>query len=233
MRRKNLTVFICLLATLALASIGFAAWVITNDANAGDTGSITVDIVKDARIDMSAEILNDDAIVFGSKSTIDAPYKWLKYEQTKDGSGTVLDLDENLSITVRITVSNYSYLTSTNAVTLTFTEKEGESYYSNALGKGYVGALPVITLDRADLIDSSKVSNITHDQDNDKVTFEIEVKFAWGTAFNGKNPIDFYNSSEYSDVLADEAFDTLEDLNITLNNGKINYILTVEAKTEN
>ena len=91
----------------------------------------------------------------------------------------------------------------------------------------------MITLDRADLIDSSKVSNITHDQDNDKVTFEIEVKFAWGTAFNGKNPIDFYNSSEYSDVLADEAFDTLEDLNITLNNGKINYILTVEAKTEN
>ena len=133
MRRKNLTVFICLLATLALASIGFAAWVITNDANAGDTGSITVDIVKDARIDMSAEILNDDAIVFGSKSTIDATYKWLKYEQTKDGAGTVLDLDENLSITVKITVSNYSYLTSTNAVTLTFTEKEGESYYSKVM----------------------------------------------------------------------------------------------------
>ena len=67
MKRKSLTLLVCLLACLALGSVGFAAWVITNDANAQDTGTIRVDVVKDARLSISAEITEGERIIFGAK----------------------------------------------------------------------------------------------------------------------------------------------------------------------
>ena len=44
MKRKTLTLVLCLLATFALASIGFASWIISNpnDVNITEEGSFTV-----------------------------------------------------------------------------------------------------------------------------------------------------------------------------------------------
>ena len=233
MKRRNLTVIICLLAICALISVGFSAWVITNDAGKDLDGTVSVDVVKDARIGMSVNFVDNGKIVFGAKNSTSAQEGWLKYEQSKDESGGLLDLDEKLTIQLHLEIGNYSYLDDTAAITLTF-EEDGGTHYAAALEKGYVAELPNRVLTKAELIDEETdvLSNVVYDEAADTVKCDITITFAWGTTFGGQNPIDFYNGQAYTDDLGDEAFETLEDLNKVLNNGSINYKLKIEAKTK-
>lgn len=50
MKRRSLTLVLCLLATLSLASVGFASWVISAGDTENATGQISVDTVTDNRI---------------------------------------------------------------------------------------------------------------------------------------------------------------------------------------
>ena len=50
MKRKTMTLVLCLLAALALVSVGFASWVISADANKTVSGNIKVDTVEDKRL---------------------------------------------------------------------------------------------------------------------------------------------------------------------------------------
>ena len=78
MKRKSLTLLVCLLACLALGSVGFAAWVITSDNSDTTTGQVRVDVVKDARLQVNAEI--DGTIVFGSRAkTSTVEHDWMKH----------------------------------------------------------------------------------------------------------------------------------------------------------
>ena len=66
MKIKKLSLGLMVLAFVALTSVGFAAWVITGDAEASDNGQIQVEQAIDARIQMTAEIKNDEVIIFGT-----------------------------------------------------------------------------------------------------------------------------------------------------------------------
>ena len=139
MKRKSLTLLVCLLACLALGSVGFAAWVITNDANAQDTGTIRVDVVKDARLSITAEITEGEQIIFGAKEKDSSvAYGWMKYEETEDAG---VKLNENLKAKIKIVIGNFDYL---DTLTITLTE-DTSAYYAQALAAEYVAALPVIT----------------------------------------------------------------------------------------
>lgn len=234
MKRKNLTVIICLLVICALISVGFSAWVITNEVSQGDEGSVSVDIVKDARVKINAEIVDDEKIIFGSKEHNGQPNGWLKYDKTTGDNGDILNLDENLTITIKITVEKYSNLVSEEALTLTFAEKDNGTKYAEAVTKKYVSELPTIVLNKADISDktSTAVYAITSFEldENDTAIILVDVNFYWGETFNSMNPIDFYNSQAYSDDLGDEALATLEDLNKVLDN--VSYTLKIQPKTE-
>ncbi len=234
MKRKNLTVLICLLAICALISIGFSAWVITNEVSQGDEGSVSVDIVKDARVKINAEIVDDEKIIFGSKEHNGQPNGWLKYDKTTGDDGDILNLDENLTITIKITVEKYSNLVEEAALTLTFAEKENGTKYAEAVTKEYVTALPTIVLNKTDINDkkSTDVYAITSCEVSaeDTAVILIDVTFSWGEKFDSMNPIDFYNGQAYTDDLGDEALATLEDLNTVLDN--VSYTLTIQPKTE-
>ena len=247
MKRKNLTVIICLLAICALISVGFSAWLITNEVSQGDVGSVSVDIVKDARVKINAEIVDDEKIIFGSKEHNGTPNGWLKYDKTTYDNGEILNLDENLTITIKITVEKYSNLVSEEALTLTFAEKENGTNYAKAVEKGYVSELPTIVLNKADINDenSTKVYAITSFEvdEYDTAIILVDVNFFWGGTFGSMNPIDFYNNQDYLDGeeysnpehpeyknTGDEALATLQHLNELLDN--VSYTLTIQPKTE-
>ena len=278
MKKRKLTLLISIFAVLAMISVGFAAWVITNNAEAEDQGNVRVDVVDDKRLGITAEIKNDADVVFGAKEKNSAvQYNWLKYEDT--------NLNENLTIYVKLTVDNYSYLESSTAISITVSEVEGQTLYADALADNYVGALPTLNLSKAELINyavkpyqerlnakQSDLNQKTAEYDrvvadptlgesseearnlsatiatlNSEITelnetiqeiktekasrleCEIPVVFTWGTAFGGKNPIDFYNASQYTNELGDSAFDALEALK-ALDEAK--YVLKVQAFTK-
>ena len=228
MKRKSLTLLICLLACLALGSVGFAAWVITADNSDTATGQVRVDVVKDARLQVEAEIVGN--IVFGSRaksSTVTGT--WMQYEKTLDGT---LALDENLTITLKLTIGSFSNLKAEGtALTVTFSDEEDEVLFESAIAKKYVAALPVVSYTKAQL---EGLANAAADDasklENDELYLEIDYTFAWGEAFGYTNPIDYYNGLTYTKELGDEAFATLNDLNSILNN--VSYLVTIEPVTD-
>lgn len=232
MKRRSLTLLVCLLACLALGSVGFAAWVITNDANASDTGTIRVDVVKDARLSISAEIVEGEPIIFGSKTPADGlAHNWMKYEQTVDSG---LALDENLTSVIKIVIGNFDYV---DKLTITLSE-DGSDHYNEALAKNYVAALPQITMTAAEL----KALAEEKDDDNNtlvgsELTVYLDINFAWGSAFGGKNPIDYYNAQAYTDPLGDESIQRLQELKEMFEGTEgsehtVTYVATVEVTTK-
>lgn len=232
MKRKSLTLLVCLLACLALGSVGFAAWVITSDNSDTTTGQVRVDVVKDARLQVNAEI--DGTIVFGSRAkTSGVEHDWMKYEQTlEETGGSYFALDENLTVTLKLTIGSFSNLKAEGtALTVTFSDAEGQAFFENAIAKGYVAALPVVSYTKAQL---EGLANAADDDanklKNDELYLEIDYTFAWGTVFGDTNPIDFYNSQAYDEELADGAIETLEDLSSLLEN--VTYLVTIEPVTD-
>lgn len=96
MKRKTLTLTLCLLSCLALIGVGFAAWIITSDTEQEIEGNISVDTVTDNRLSVETSWKDDkNAIVFGWK-TGEYTYSWLK--------NTDPTYAENLTVTLVVNV---------------------------------------------------------------------------------------------------------------------------------
>lgn len=181
MRRKTLTLLVCVLGCLALVSVGFAAWVITNDASSGDAGQIRVDVVEDMRLDISAEIEGDNTINYGSKPP-KASSGWMIYEQTiVDGQ----DLSEKLTVTVKVTVGNFSRLNSDGtALSLTLSE-DGSTKFKEAVRLGFVKELPSLALSVYDIQkERYGVKDYQYDTATDTATFKVVFNLEWGYLFD-------------------------------------------------
>ena len=60
MKRKTMTLVLCLLAALALVSVGFASWVISADAQGNKEGQIIVDaVVEKEKLEITDKELED------------------------------------------------------------------------------------------------------------------------------------------------------------------------------
>ena len=190
LKRKNILLASMLLGTVALSTVGFSAWVITQGAEDYAEGTITVDKVEDkshtiSTPEFSTDALNDAEIKFGvaaASENLDITHTpWV-------GVGTD-GVQEDLVAVVTFTVGNADadYFTDANDedekfgkldVTLEATTAEGKSgTYASALAKNYVGALPSVSNGQITISTAQNASN-TSDMD---VT--LTITFKWGTFF--------------------------------------------------
>ena len=225
--RKKYIIFLGILVCLTLVSDGFAAWVFTSDINTTTKGSISIDIVTDNRVSVKAEIVDDEKIFFGSKKKDSSTkYDWLK-QLEKD------DL-ENLDAFLQITISGYSFLEKEE--TLKISMKTSDSDYKALQEARLVGALPFETetiyskKDLESLAGSVQGENFEYDAASNTAVITILIKFEWGKYFNNQNPIDYYNSFEYSDRLAADADEKINTYLKALNDDT--YTLTIITNTE-
>ena len=220
MKRKTLTLVLCLLATFALASIGFASWIITNpDVTVTGTtqGDFTVYNAKDLSVSVKVEITNG-SFVFGAPSSqtkFDNP--WL----TMDGLAT-----DSLTATIKLTVTNYESL-SDNGLNLVIYDET--SNLKDAIGSYYIkcetGEFSTgnVTLNSTTTSVYKLTKNFTKQEitnGNGVVTFNLT--FNWGTAFGSMNPYNYYNAKEFDA----KAATTLNGLYAKLNELHFDLIVT-------
>ncbi|MGM9900320.1 MAG: hypothetical protein ACI32E_07075 [Bacilli bacterium] len=191
MKRKTLSLTLCLLTCLALIGVGFAAWLITYNSSAEKTGNITVETVSTRTYQVVVtDVANE--IRFTAPQAQSAPYKWL---------------------TSSLTDSGFEQLTAVFTVVVNITGNgEQEKVQVNYPGKGSTdNALPTITNELA-IVDTvstawaTALSNKvvadltvadvewTENVNDGKYTYTVEVTGKWGDHFENKNPYDFYNS---------------------------------------
>ena len=215
-KAKTMTLVVTMLAILALASVGFASWVISFDATGTNTGSITVDTVTDNRVDIVVSWVDDKStICFGAQSsTSSITNPWL----TSNGEKT-----ECLTVTATVKVyKKGAEQTDANLVDLSSNSVAFEVVDNSSNGfatasgstKNYVVAPTVAT-------------TLTKTEDTTG-TYSVTITFAWGTAFSSKNPYEYYNALTATDENATVAKTALSELQTLL--GGVTYKLTITGK---
>lgn len=226
MKRKTLTLTLCLLVCLSLIGVGFASWIITNTNTKSEEGNIIVDDVTDQRLTVTYEwVPNADGsgtaltaapdLKYGIKDGVTNAPTWLTNTTTK----------ENLTAYLKITVKNPNGSAHTGAnITATLTADAG---YETAKTAGLVGALPTLSATE----ESGGVYILT-------------ITLTWGEKFNSKNPAELFAGTAVDDALPSGLFDEtyktcgnyaekyLTDLNNALTGVKYYLNVTVNRATE-
>ena len=205
-KRKGILMASAILGSAAIVSTGFAAWIITTPAEETAQGTIAVDTVSDNRVKLSVDWTTGDGNVkFGTDG---GTYTWTDTSVTPNKvqnawlqtSGTTVQ--ENLTHKLTVTASYINgeahkvdgvVQKPTGTVTASFkVYKAGEEYTLSSQEQTLV-VIPTI---------QSSYTLVNG-------TFEIDCSFAWGTAFDGKNPNEFYNTQKYTDDLGTQAYNNL------------------------
>ena len=201
MKRKTLTLVLCLLTVMSLVGVGFASWVISADTSAVETGNIVVDTVTDQRYSLTlvSEPELKNIVLTGPEQATEG---WLTYNNN-NSKGTV-----NLTVAYTFSVTkndgtafttanksdseyNYVYLSDLN-INVAFNgpaKKDGDN--ETAFGK-------LISQKVIKEIGTTgyTVSNVSLSNDNKTATFTVTVGYAWGDLFNNLNPFTFYNDNK-------------------------------------
>lgn len=230
MKRKTLTLVLCLLATFALASVGFAAWVLTNPdvTVTGDTqGDFTVYSATDASVSVKASF-DKTGFVFGAPVTPESGGNpWL----TATGMAT-----DVLTVNVTLTIANYASLSDaglTIKIYPTFEENEDTSKLKSAITSNYIACLTGTFADENITIGSATKpayvltkqiakSTIQPTENEGEGTVTFALTFAWGTEFGEVNPFNYYYDEPFDAAVATK----LNGLHEALDQLKFNLLIT-------
>lgn len=196
--RKAIVVVMCVFLTVSLAAVGFASWLISNDASKEGTGNVTASNVSDAILGVTIENADNlGKITFGP----DKGDETGNIRYNKDEA----DDFENLKITVSGSIKKFATLKQmeikikvpASVITAAgYGLKDGsttEYEVKDNLPK-YI-TLPAGAADtNGNLIVAD--SAVVYASDNavfkpgadDTATFSFDVTFGWGTLFNSENP---------------------------------------------
>ena len=232
--RKGIILAASMLGTLAVASTGFAAFVITADAGATETGNVQVATFDDKSHVVTVTFKdNNKNVVFAPKAdkSVDATNG---YDYAGNNAWLTNDdpnLVEHLTLSLHIEVTNFASLAETGGLTATLVVNNGKSIWDDAVGEGYIADVPAVTgINKAAL--KAKTGDTTTGE------MDIDLKFAWGSKFSGENPVEHYNKTSITDkeafatALADARafFNSTEYQALCAREAGITYLLTISTK---
>lgn len=208
MKRKTLTLTLCLLACFAVIGVGFAAWIITSNDQKDFTGQIKVDTVTDARLSIEIET-NTTEIKFG-----------------KPNDYTVKDTDW--------LIPGGDVVVENRTIEITFTVKKGGTivpYANLSTEKISITSSPVSFVDTSksfgEYIAQPTVGEVT-DAGNNKC--KIVITFNYGSMFGGANPYQHYNQTTMENLTDKIATEANTNLTALGNFNEAQYKITIFAK---
>ena len=167
MKRRSLTVLLCLLAIISLASVGFASWVISAGDTEEATGNIQVEEVTDRRLEITE--LKIENVAYGSENM---PTFIFGAEDEKSLSWLTNKTKEVLSLTLSFKVV---YKNDKKPVTDAVISVEFGANDSTVFGDW-------ITIENENPTATHKGEGV----------YECELTLDWGPSWDGKNPFTFY-----------------------------------------
>lgn len=198
MKKKIFTISALVLLCVAMIGVGFAGWVISNEPQPEEAnGNIVTDTVTSEAYTIENLTTTETFNFVGpEKDSQDVDGAWLTYTGDKQ---------EDLDITFTATIKKGG-----NAISTAFTPT-GVNTASVTLSNG----TDKITISLADihsggnLLGKTVVQSATYDTSCGVLT--IVVKASWGSAFENKNPYEYYSDKDYS-TYAGQAKTNLESL---------------------
>lgn len=221
-KRRKVFLGLCLFASVALISTGFASWIISAGSKDTTDGDVTVGVVQDSSVEI---LINETTDSLGN--VLDRKFM---FEPKKDDLSGRVQYDgtnfEILSITVSGTVKNAHFITSSSI------KMEVPESVKDAATQGYI-VLP------ACVTDTGVALSLTDTDDDTVKTFTYEIAFTWGEKFNFTNPGEYYDIDSVGKTISDADVKTeLENFRKAMLGTKygttdetLDFVVTVEAKT--
>lgn len=200
MKKKTLSLLLSGLLTVSLTGVGFAAWYITANTETSASGDISVEEVKDARVGLETSVTDANVHFGADKGQLQDSDCWLKNNGT-DG--------EDLEFSFDLTVTNTTYLTSVEISFAVHEEFNDSGVKTTNNAATFAAASNYVVAPDLDPDTTGVQSTVTFSKSdialwtNGKKTFNLN--FTWGSAFNYKNPYQYYNSQTYSATLGSQA----------------------------
>ena len=211
-RRKLIMFGVSIFSSLALTATGFAAWVLSQDANQKADGSIDVATVTDKTIEMSEiTFVDKNSYSFDAdKTDIGDTSGRVRWDGESDGESLVVQAQwsiTNCDFVDKHVVEflipsgiqdaiDHNYIVIPTGLTQKMdgetpvTEKSDDQKTTY-----YVYTYTAPSYDRLKQVTSDGPMSWTIDQDNDrKVNFTLDLTFKWGSAFGGVNPGFYYDT---------------------------------------
>lgn len=207
MKRKTLTLVLCLLTVMSLVGVGFASWVISAGDSEKISGNIVVDTVTDARYTLTmVEPTIKDIILTGPDDPTDG---WLTY------------VNDNQKGTVNLTVEYTFIVTKNDGKKFSKTSNVIEGYTYEFLSDLNIDVQFNGPVEKENDVDTkfgtlltknviSKISNegyivgnVILSESDTKATFTVTVGYSWGTLFESENPFTYYNLKEANNLCSE------------------------------
>ena len=206
--RKAIVVVMCVFLTISLTAVGFASWLISNDASKEGTGNVNASNVSDAILGVTIDKADNlGTINFGPAE--DDKKGNIRYN---DATTEEANDKESLTITLSGSIDRYQTLDKMSitvkcpdsvltAAGYTWTGEGETRTYTYNKGKAYI-ALPTCAVDTngkaLPLPDGTGVTKALEfangngvfkdTADANKKKFTTTISFGWGALFEGKNP---------------------------------------------
>lgn len=202
--RKAIVVVMCVFLTVSLAAVGFASWLISNDASTKGTGNVNASNVSDAILGVTIKNAENLGTINFGPAENDTTGN-IRYNEAEANDF------ENLKITVSGSIDKYKTLEKMSitvkcpdsiltAAGYTWTGEDGARVYSYEKTKAYI-ALPRCAVDKDgkylpmfDSANNTKAdeylsgNEIFTGSDDNKKEFTVTISFGWGELFGNKNP---------------------------------------------
>lgn len=199
-RRKKVVLGLCMFASVALISTGFAAWILSADATKDNNGQLEVGVVHDGSVKLNVE-WPTESFRFDSKEEDNIGR--IKFDTNYP------DQKEMLAITVNGYVTNAEYLDHITAQLTVSNEVKAAAETDKYIELPECVSTP-ITITNNDLgtIDSELYTITEEDLASPKYAesglqagakicrFSYKVEFKWGEKFGNKNPGEYYDDPE-------------------------------------
>ena len=206
MKKKTLGLIIAGVAAASMIGTGFAAWIITSNAEQTASGQFNVEQVTEKGVEITATFAQDEGVI-NFLAPENATEGWL----TSDSS-----LEEKLSTVLTVDFT----LTGAGAASdFVVTYDINYSSVQAAITAGYITA-PTLTVGDGSL------------QAFDATDTTVTIAFDWGTAFDGENPYTYYNALENNATNRAAAKTALEALYTAVNNATFTITITAVPATE-
>lgn len=241
--KKKIVYTTMIMSTIALMSTGFAAWVISGNNEDVREGTITVDTVSNESRLISGFAWDnnvDPKIVFSMPETPTQSFDSPRVTNNYDASVGYENLIAKASFEIT-NVSEDETLNDIMEIEFSLKDVAEQTNFTTAINEKYITAVPSLNIQEgwssfttisdekgtAEYGISVKKSSEKASSDN-KTKFEIEIKFAWGEAFNYENPYYYYNKlgDEFDDSVAEKQ---LTQMNQLLNG--VSYSLRIATKS--
>ncbi len=193
MKKKAMIMAVASLGSMALIGTGFAGWVISANATTSASGVVTAFDVADHRLVVEGGTWDkknangNGEIIFGTNKATGLTNNWFSFTG-EDGKTEQLEIVYTFTVKSKDAGDNGTFTVARQEDENKFKLTTGAENWSSAETLGLVAAEPDVKFDTP--------ASGAYTLAAAGTTVNMTVTFKWGTHFDKKNPLEFYNNGD-------------------------------------